>query len=432
MAVKYLKNPDTKEKFYPITKSDCIIDLFSINNLEIDRLFQDSLSVSKHQNGMSYLNLQGLIHYHSKIKDYISEIKDAITNIPDVQIYTAGENITIENNVISAIVPEVDLSGYATEQWVDDNYERKHEYVDLGLPSGTLWATCNVGATSPEDYGDYFAWGETEPKEVYNWENYKWGTSSNLTKYNTTDGKTILEPADDVVQVHLGGNWRIPTDAEWTELREQCTWTWASKNGVNGYTVIGPNGNSIFIPAAGQCHDKNSIYDANKLGFYWGSVIYESFPYGAYFLHFGQDTVEYWYTDRSYGQSVRPVREPAPTLDTILSMIENLEYATKQWVEEQGYIKSIPPHTVTINFYNDIDYAVWHNMVGDIEITSMQSTNVLDLYVSDGNNLNKQDIEIALDNGTISITNGSTLTFDVIKTTDANGFAAVTLTYNIK
>lgn len=106
--------------------------------------------------------------------------------------------------------------------------------------------------------------------------------------------------------------------------------------------------------------------------------------------------------------------------------------ATEQWVEEQGYIKSIPPHTVTINFYNDIDYAVWHNMVGDIEITSMQSTNVLDLYVSDDNNLNKQDVEIALDNGPISITNGSTLTFDVIKAIDANGFAAVTLTYNIK
>lgn len=106
--------------------------------------------------------------------------------------------------------------------------------------------------------------------------------------------------------------------------------------------------------------------------------------------------------------------------------------ATEQWVEEQGYIKNIPPHTVTINFYNDIDYAVWHNMVGDIEITSMQSTNVLNLYVSDGNNLNEQDIEIALDNGPISITNGSTLTFDVVKTTDANGFAAVTLTYNIE
>lgn len=135
MAVKYLKNPDTKEKFYPITKSDCIIDLFSINNLEIDRLFQDSLSVSKNQNGMSYLNLQGLIHYHSKIKDYINKIKDALTDIPEVQIYTAGENITIENNVISAVIPEIDLSGYATEAYVDQ------EIANIDIPSLDGYAT---------------------------------------------------------------------------------------------------------------------------------------------------------------------------------------------------------------------------------------------------------------------------------------------------
>lgn len=98
MNIKYLKNPKTREKFYPITKSDCIIDAFSINDLEIDKLFEDSLSVSKHQNGMSYLNLQGLIHYHSKIKDYFN-------SAPDVQIYTAGENIDITNNVISSRIP---------------------------------------------------------------------------------------------------------------------------------------------------------------------------------------------------------------------------------------------------------------------------------------------------------------------------------------
>lgn len=98
MNIKYLKNPKTREKFYPITKSDCIIDAFSINDLEIDKLFSDGLSVSKHQNGMSYLNLQGLIHYHSKIKDYFN-------NIPEVQTYTAGENIDITNNVISSRIP---------------------------------------------------------------------------------------------------------------------------------------------------------------------------------------------------------------------------------------------------------------------------------------------------------------------------------------
>ena len=228
----------------------------------------------------------------------------------------------------------------------------------------------------------------------------------------------------------------MPTETEWIELREQCTWTWTTQNGVNGYKVTGSNGNYIFLPAAGCLFGNSPDGDISQLtgagyyGDYWsssgcGQTYVHSMSFYSHAIYLGTDY-------RSRGQSVRPVREPAPTLDTILSMIENLEYATKQWVEEQGYIKNIPPHTVTINFYNDIDYAVWHNMVGDIEITSMQSTNVLDLYVSDGNNLNKQDVEIALDNGAISITNGSTLTFDVVKTTDANGFAAVTLTYNIK
>ena len=129
-----------------------------------------------------------------------------------------------------------------------------HDYVDLGLPSGTLWATCNVGANSPEEYGDYFAWGETETKDNYDCDTYKWGTAAydtifngwyleTLTKYNTdsgygtVDNKTTLTLADDAARANWGGKWRMPTDAEWEELMNSCTWTWTTLNGVKGYTV---------------------------------------------------------------------------------------------------------------------------------------------------------------------------------------------------
>ena len=109
----------------------------------------------------------------------------------------------------------------------------EHEWVDLGLPSGTLWATCNVGADNPEDYGDYFAWGETEPKVIYNWSTYKWcnGSVNTMTKYctdsgyGTVDNKTELDPADDAATVNWGTSWRMPTLEQLDELLTKCTWT---------------------------------------------------------------------------------------------------------------------------------------------------------------------------------------------------------------
>ena len=126
------------------------------------------------------------------------------------------------------------------------------EAIDLGL--SVKWANFNVGAFHPTHCGDYFAWGETEPKEEYSWATYKWcdGTDANITKYNKTDGLTILESEDDAAQVHWGGNWRMPTKEELTELRLSCTWEWITINGITGNKVTGPNGNSIFLPAGGS------------------------------------------------------------------------------------------------------------------------------------------------------------------------------------
>ena len=121
----------------------------------------------------------------------------------------------------------------------------EHEYVDLGLPSGTLWATCNVGANSPEEYGDYFAWGETKTKSTYDWGTYKYcnGSSTTLTKYCTlssygiVENKTELELLDDAAYVNWGEEWRMPSVDQLDELHTQCEWIWSSRNGINGYMV---------------------------------------------------------------------------------------------------------------------------------------------------------------------------------------------------
>lgn len=196
-----------------------------------------------------------------------------------------------------------------------------HQYVDLGLPSGTLWATCNVGALAPEDLGGYYAWGETDEKETYSWETYKWCdgtqpkvTNPSLTKYcdrggyGALDGKITLELADDVAHIKWGGSWHIPTQEEVLELINNCESEWTNVNGVNGMTFKGVNGNSIFIPAAG--YKKNAKYYTGE-GQYWTTSLGNhstSIPY-LEFLKSGIETYEgdLYSTQRYSGFSIRPV-----------------------------------------------------------------------------------------------------------------------------
>ena len=202
------------------------------------------------------------------------------------------------------------------------------EAVDLGLPSGLKWATFNVGATAPEEYGDYLAWGETEPKTDYSWSTYKFWVSGDYNTYldikinkyclsnysnhwgesGSPDNKTVLDPEDDAAHVNWGGSWRMPTDEEWTELRTKCTWTWTSQNGVNGRLVTGPNGNSIFLPAAGQRLD-TGLLDAGSYGDYWSSSLYTDEPICASNVYFNSNNVGRRDVIRYGGFSVRPVTE---------------------------------------------------------------------------------------------------------------------------
>ncbi len=209
-----------------------------------------------------------------------------------------------------------DVTLYA--QWMTiTGQQGGHCYVDLGLPSGTKWATCNVGANSPIAYGDYFAWGETSPKSNYIWSTYRWcnGSESTLTKYcdkssygnnGFTDNLTTLEAADDAATVNWGEGWRMPTKAEMNELLNSCNHTYIKRNGMNGRLFTGPNGNSIFIPSAGT-YNGSTNYGANSYGEYWLSNIVDMSPSFANDLYFERGNYDIQGLSRSEGKPVRPV-----------------------------------------------------------------------------------------------------------------------------
>ena len=191
-----------------------------------------------------------------------------------------------------------------------------HAYVDLGLPSGTLWATCNVGADSPEGYGDYFAWGETQPKVTYYWTNYQYcnGNNNTLTKYcnnssfgynGFTDNLTILEPGDDAATANWGSSWRMPTEEEWHELYNNTTNIWTTQNGVDGRLFTAANGNTLFLPAAGY---RSGASLSSSVGDYWSSSLYLDNPTRAWELNFSLDSCSLSsYGHRKLGLSVRAV-----------------------------------------------------------------------------------------------------------------------------
>lgn len=185
----------------------------------------------------------------------------------------------------------------------------QEERVDLGLSSGILWATCNIGASSPSEIGDYFAWGEREPKDVYGWDTYKLcrGSYNSIFKYTETDGKKVLDSQDDIAKSMLGGEWRIPTKEDMEELVEECEWKWTSLNGQLGWKVIGSNNNYIFLPASGAASSYR-IAGVNELGRYWTATRDES-NYSAYNLRFkdGTDTIVVVDDTRFYGRTIRPV-----------------------------------------------------------------------------------------------------------------------------
>jgi len=282
----------------------------------------------------------------------------------EIQSFIApqGNTITKENILI---MPALEVTG--TGGGGDE-----HQYVDLGLPSGLLWATCNVGADTPEGYGDYFAWGETTTKDTYNWSTYQYcmGSNTTLTKYcnnssygynGFTDNLTTLLPEDDAAAANWGGNWRMPTKEEFQELYNNTTVTWTQQNGVNGRLFTASNGNSLFLPAAGERWD-GELYDAGDWGDYWSSSLNTDGPDYAWDFSFDSGYYNMYGDYRGSGFTVRPVRcknsvitvNANPTAGgtvsgggtymdhttCTLTATANSGYAFENWTDEDGLVIS--------------------------------------------------------------------------------------------
>ncbi|MCQ2218704.1 MAG: hypothetical protein MJZ33_09545 [Paludibacteraceae bacterium] len=234
---------------------------------------------------------------------------------------TDGTVVKYDVDKVTQVTFEEDAQGVTVSGEIDG-----YTYVDLGLPSGLKWGTYNVGATKPEEYGDYFAWGETTPQPdsdtSYSWATYKWcnGTFSFMTKYcsqsrygtyGTVDNLTTLLPEDDAATVNWGDAWRMPTSAEQDELREGCDWEWTDD--YNGTGVAGrigtskTNGNTIFLPAAGYRYN-GSLDSVGYYGSYWSSCLFMDNNHGGYVLCFHSYYIGWdCSVDRQDGRSVRAV-----------------------------------------------------------------------------------------------------------------------------
>ena len=234
------------------------------------------------------------------------------TGAPEAQTKIEGEDLTLATTVPTR-------EGYKFVGWKASN-EAGHDYVDLGLPSGLMWATCNIGATQPEEYGDYFAWGETtgynSGKTTFHWRTYKYCNGSYTqtkyctnNEYGTVDNITTLELADDAARANWGGNWRMPTHAEQEELLTNCTTEWTAVNGVYGRLFTSNiNGKTLFLPAAG-CRVETFLRSAGSYGYYWSSSLYSDSPDLAWMPYFNSSCV-YASDDggsRCAGLSVRAV-----------------------------------------------------------------------------------------------------------------------------
>lgn len=217
------------------------------------------------------------------------EDKDIVTEQYKIEFFVAevkdwGSNIELDATINEKEEETPDYNG--------------HEYVDLGL--SVKWATCNIGANSPEEAGDYFAWGEVEPKEYYDWSTYKYceGTSNTFTKYNSREGsgivdnKEFLDPEDDAARVNWGGSWRTPSSEEWYELRDYCTIEFVTINEIKGIRLTskieGYTDRSIFLPAAGYMNKDSHFADDgtnsfNRYGCYWINTNYNNHQAGSYF-----------------------------------------------------------------------------------------------------------------------------------------------------
>ena len=307
MVIRYIDGSfEAYTRSYPVTKVNRIEICYSSNWDPVSQLKLTILA-----NGV-----KGTAYLRALVFPEDADNQEVIWSSSDESVVTVdkGSVVAVGEGTATITCESTDGSGVKDScpvTVVDKGYNNGYKCVDLGL--SVNWATMNVGANAPEEYGDYFAWGETAPKDTYSEENYKWYDDTyNLTKYcnksdcGTVDDKTVLDPEDDAAHVNWGGTWRMPTYDECNELIDNCTTTWTSLNGVVGCLVTGPNGNSIFLPAAGF-RDGDSLYSMGDFGNFWSSSLNTKNTRTAYYLAFNSISESWYFRRRWDGYSVRAV-----------------------------------------------------------------------------------------------------------------------------
>lgn len=306
----HLLNKCALVKFNVTTASEAATCVTGFNNKVTVNFSENTLTNSQESNGVVTLPAGNGEKWAILLPNEALESGESGSAYSVDRVYTGtrGAVPAISNNMYLTMGIEVEITSFHSggEKW-----------VNLGLPSGILWATCNVGANNPEEYGDYFAWAETQPKSVYSGYNYIYYIFENTwhygyTKYcpnsdygynNYTDNLTILQPCDDAAAANYGG--RTPTEMEWRELRDNCTSTWTTLNGINGQCLTGPNGNSIFLPNAGYRYE-GELRNVGIMGQYWSSSLNINDPQTAWeYTDSGNDYI--YQASRPNGLSVRAV-----------------------------------------------------------------------------------------------------------------------------
>lgn len=240
-----------------------------------------SLNSNGYTKTSSEITDSAIKYYYSKTEPYFFDLK----------IAKAQDNTSTTNQFYQIYIQCVFEEDHNNKPL--SGVHNNHGWIDLGLQSGILWATCNIGANNPEDYGDLFAYGESRSKSIFGNNNYY--SSSSYGR---------LSLSNDAASVNWGGGWRMPTKIEFEELINNCTWKWITQNGKKGYKVIGPNGNSIFLPAAGYCPN-NERYCTERDGIYWSSNVGSNDH--AWTLYFYSGTYKLHEYFRYWGHSIRPV-----------------------------------------------------------------------------------------------------------------------------
>lgn len=316
----------------------CILALVSFLPMQAQKVDKEAMYIYQKDGNVN-------IFFRNEVTSISIELKDGEL----YQVVKTGErqHAFLVSNIqsVSFVNPVEDT--YKPTIIEDEETPTFGKFVDLGLPSGTMWASFNVGASTPEEYGGYYAWGETEEKETYDWNTYNY--SQNGSYINL--GSDISGTEYDVAHVKWGSNWCMPTSFEIKELLNNCTSEWTTLNGVNGLKFTGPNNNSIFLPAAGLRTDGDLYYPGGS-GFYWSST-QASYDLNPYSLNFTSHNVDYGIVFSLYtGHNVRPVRYglPISTHEVELFVGKNM---TVDVLSGSGYytIESSNPEvaTATIN-----------------------------------------------------------------------------------